>query len=249
MMPDVGRPEHLVHWIEANPLIEHHALYGIIPACGRRSVKYKLFLLPILALNTVFICASHGANMATASPTLKDRGNGLIYDTELDVTWLQNANVAEFGMTWNDAIAWVNAFVYAGLDDWRLPDSPATAQGFINEGELGHLYYTTLGNPALGPLENVGPFVNFPAPNVTIPPATFWLSATPLFPGSAWSFEFNNGFQNAASAEGNFWFVWPVRKGDVTAKDNNVPDAGSTLGLLAFALSGLSLLHRIRRLL
>jgi hypothetical protein len=53
-------------------------------------------------------------------------------------------------MTWNDATAWVDAFVYAGLNDWRLPYSPVTAQGFINEGELGHLYYTTLGNPALG---------------------------------------------------------------------------------------------------
>jgi hypothetical protein len=42
--------------------------------------------------------------MATASATLIDRGNGLIYDSELDVTWLQNANVAGSFITWNDAI-------------------------------------------------------------------------------------------------------------------------------------------------
>src|SRR4029077_3619383 len=133
---------------------------------------------------------------------------GLIYDSDLNITWLQNANPAGVGMSWNDATAWVDAFVYAGFDDWRLPNSPATTSGFINEGELGHLYYTTLGDPAVGPLENIGPFVNVPST------AVFWLSSTPLHAGSAWGFEFYRGMQNA-SADINPWYVWPVRNGDV----------------------------------
>ena len=34
---------------------------------------------------------------STASATLIDRGGGLIYDTDLDITWLQDANYAGGG--------------------------------------------------------------------------------------------------------------------------------------------------------
>ena len=71
--------------------------------------------------------------MATASATLIDGGNGLIYDSELDVTGLKNANVAEVGMTWNDAIAWVDSFVYGGLDDWRLPNHQSLRKGSLTK--------------------------------------------------------------------------------------------------------------------
>ncbi len=72
-----------------------------------------------------------------ASATLWDRGAGLIYDDELNVTWLANANyaltsnyvtpggrsVAEtFGrMNWNEAGQWANQLSYGGLTGWRLP--------------------------------------------------------------------------------------------------------------------------------
>jgi hypothetical protein len=29
----------------------------------------------------------------------------------------------------------------AGYDDWRLPTTPGTITGPVNEGEMGHLYY------------------------------------------------------------------------------------------------------------
>ena len=35
---------------------------------------------------------------------LHDRGNGLIYDDGLDITWMENANSADITMTWDDAI-------------------------------------------------------------------------------------------------------------------------------------------------
>jgi len=71
-----------------------------------------------------------------AEATLIDRGGGLIYDSGLDVTWLQNANLAAtngFGvsgiggsgvMTWDTAQSWIaamNAAHYLGYSDWRLP--------------------------------------------------------------------------------------------------------------------------------
>jgi hypothetical protein len=73
-----------------------------------------------------------------ADAALVDRGNGLIYDTVLDVTWLQNANAAAGSsfddgelttdgiMTWASAMSWVDGLTYADstgtvYSDWRLP--------------------------------------------------------------------------------------------------------------------------------
>ena len=71
-----------------------------------------------------------------AQATLIDRGGGLIYDNALNVTWLQNANLAAtdtFGvsgissgglMSWNTANQWIGAMNtadYQGYSDWRLP--------------------------------------------------------------------------------------------------------------------------------
>ncbi len=72
-----------------------------------------------------------------AQAALHDRGNGLIYDDVLDVTWLQDANLAatrnfgvygirsdgsfsrcDIGMEWVDAM---NAAGYKGFTDWQLP--------------------------------------------------------------------------------------------------------------------------------
>jgi hypothetical protein len=69
-----------------------------------------------------------------AQATLIDRGSGLIYDDQLDITWLQDANYAKTSgydadgmMTWADANAWaanlsyydsVRGYTYT---DWRLP--------------------------------------------------------------------------------------------------------------------------------
>jgi hypothetical protein len=110
------------------------------------------------------------------------------YDPALDVTWLADANLARTqafgvpgidangGMDWQTANAWIdalNATVYLGVDDWRLPQTrPADGVAFDNAhefdgstdvgysigapgtphagstgSEMTHLYYTTLANP------------------------------------------------------------------------------------------------------
>ena len=103
----------------------------------------------------------------SANAALYDRGNGLIYDDVLDITWLQDANYAQTSgydsdgrMNWSQANAWAAQLSYGGYDDWRLPSanlmnptSPCWAddgscdRGHNNTtGELGHMFYNNLGN-------------------------------------------------------------------------------------------------------
>lgn len=107
---------------------------------------------------------------------LVDRGNGLIYDTTLNITWLADLNYAATSgymgtgvnangtMTWAAAGFWADALVYGGYSDWRLPTlnpSDTTCSDSIDRGgsigleyvgtgctggELSHLFVADLGN-------------------------------------------------------------------------------------------------------
>lgn len=121
-----------------------------------------------LALCAVLI--SSGA----AQAALIDRGGGLIYDTDLNVTWLQDANLADsnsFGvsgilingaMSWSTAQSWIAAMRdsnYLGYNDWRLPtvtDTGTPGCDFAYSGtdcgyyvntatsKMAHLFYDEL---------------------------------------------------------------------------------------------------------
>ena len=140
------------------------------------------------AAMALFIVASGVSSVANA--VLVDRGGGLIYDTDLNITWLSNANVNGL-MNWDDAMAWASNFSYydsvrnVTYTDWRLPTTTDTGTpgcnfsyngtdcGFNSTGsEMSHLFYTELGNKGYhdtagaGPQEgwglvNKGPFTNF----------------------------------------------------------------------------------------
>jgi hypothetical protein len=87
-----------------------------------------LVLLAVLILSSVPVYAD-----------LIDRGSGLIFDTTLNITWLQNANYSAGSsydngssatdgiMSWDNAIGWAESLVYydsvRGVfwEDWRLP--------------------------------------------------------------------------------------------------------------------------------
>jgi hypothetical protein len=116
---------------------------------------------------SVFLCAMVLVLgfVGTSNAFLYDRGNGLIYDSDQNITWLQDANLAateKFGvseynpdtsygidysgrMGWNTAQDWIaamNAANYKGYEDWRLP---ATVEGPSWWGTIFYNGTTTCG--------------------------------------------------------------------------------------------------------
>lgn len=109
------------------------------------------------------------ATVPNAHAALYDRGNGMIYDSALNITWLQDSNYGntsgafQNGASWEIANAWAQDLVYGGFSDWRLASARLTGidngtKGGTNDGstdrgynnthsELGHLF-AELGNKA-----------------------------------------------------------------------------------------------------
>jgi uncharacterized repeat protein (TIGR01451 family) len=173
----------------------------------------KFIVRPLQFLTVLIIVCGF---LTSTRAELIDRGGGLIYDTDLNITWLQDANYAKTSgyhatgiMTWDEAMTWARKLVYAGLDGWRLPmtlqpdPSCSVQNGYLSRGynctgsEMGTLYYTALGNTA-GLLTNTGPFINVPLTGGTASLGWWWSSTeyASLIGGDldhAWSFAFQGG--------------------------------------------------------
>jgi hypothetical protein len=116
-----------------------------------------------------------GLMSGAAQAALIDRGGGMLYDTVLNVTWLQDANYAKTSgydadglMTWSQANTWASNLEYHDsvrnqeLIGWRLasndPVGAAWNYNFAYDGstdygfniisansELAYMYYINLG--------------------------------------------------------------------------------------------------------
>ncbi|OAI25422.1 DUF1566 domain-containing protein [Methylomonas koyamae] len=109
-------------------------------------------------------------HLPTAQAALLDRGGGMLYDTVLNVTWLQDANYAKTSgydadgkMDWHAAVAWADQLEFGGFSDWRLAgikpvNGIAYNENFSDDGstdyawnvsspnsELGYMYFVNLG--------------------------------------------------------------------------------------------------------
>ena len=78
------------------------------------------------AVSVLFVGVLGLAASESTKAGLIDRGNGLIYDTVLNVTWAQDIALSStLGgpgiFNWYGAKAFVDQLVYEGYDDWRLP--------------------------------------------------------------------------------------------------------------------------------
>ena len=169
--------------------------------------------LLVVTISLGFIGFAHSA--------LIDRGNGLIYDSDRNITWFYDANYA---MTsgWhpdgrmhlsqaNAFIAYLNSINFRGINNWRLPEADPTC---VNPGgydcvdsEMGHLYYTELGNNSAELATEYGPFIN-------VGWNYFW-TGTEWAPDYSYIFGFSYGQQGFGGNELVTYYVMLVRDGDV----------------------------------
>ena len=153
------------------------------------------------------------------------------YDTLLDATWYLTGNNS--GLNWDDARSWAARLTVGTFGGWSLPVADETCAGYnCTNGQMGELYYTALGNAALGPLTNTGPFKNLVS-------FDYWTGTeNDPAPTTAWIFNPSDGFQ-FASAKRFGLFALAIRPGDVAA----VPEPG-TVALLLSGLAGVMVMRR-----
>jgi len=195
-----------------------------------------VFLAPAMVL---CFCGSTDANLFDRG--VDSLGNKLIYDSDLNITWYDFMKSPD---NWQNQVNWAAGlavnFGVNTYDDWRLPvtfDQACSGYNCTNS-EMGHLYYTELGNIAIiggGPLANTGPFQKLQG--VSYWSGTDYSPELPLL--NAWQFNFFGGFQ-AGGAKMFDLSVLAVRPGDVSSTLVPVPPA-VLLGLLGLGAAGLKL--------
>lgn len=166
----------------------------------------KIFVLLTILLS--FTVSAHADLELLGQGTSTNGTYNLIYDTDLDVTWYDYTSGSEpNGETWQTQMDWAGALsvTFNGntYTDWRLPTSDISCLGdFCTGSEMGHLYYTELGNsnwgagyPDNGCLED-SPWCLLNTDNFQNLYAKRYWSSTSYDTDGAFSFEAGSGFQS-----------------------------------------------------
>lgn len=154
-------------------------------------MKRIRFISIVVSLFTVLLLI----NIASADLDLLGQGtssNGtwnLFYDTDLDITWYdftRSWDLLPNQENWADTLSVTfGSYTYA---NWRLPSgNQHLCSGYnCTDNEMGHLYYTELGNAAAGPLATIYPFAN-------LQPEKYWVCCSHGDQVSMTGFDFETG--------------------------------------------------------
>jgi hypothetical protein len=202
---------------------------------------------PVSIFRRAVLAAAAGlAFGGAAQAALIDRGGGMIYDSVLNITWLQNWNQAvgtpfDFfppgsgRMTWPTARAWADSLVWGGFDDWRLPTmvdtgSPGCTFSYAGGTDCGYNVQTIGGGVVFSEMAHLW-YVTL-GNKAFCDPATS--TATTCVEQEGWGLRnrgpFTNmqsgiywtGLPNALQPEGSSW-IFLVRDGGQTRDGIGMP--------------------------
>lgn len=197
---------------------------------------------PRIAATLALSLISVSANAALLSRA----GGQAYYDTDLNVTWLANANLAagsiyddgasttDGRMTWASAQSWIgslNTANYLGVNNWQAPEANAACTGYAcPSSDLYHLFYVEgINDAAPSPFANVGG-------------GYYWSDDAFSSPGFAHVFNLDDVFggQQGQFAKNTSTFAWAWA---VSAGDTVVP-APAAVWLFGSALGVMGLVRR-----
>jgi len=178
-----------------------------------RNIGFIVLLLASFIISTL---SAHAELIVRGTDSL---GHRLIYDTDYDITWYDYPRDV---FPWLDQREWAFTLTvnFNGIiiDDWRLPTAynqdgsgPCVLYNCTGS-EMGHLYYTALGNTAGGPLTNTGDFQNLQS-------GTYWLleggTSTAFYFMTSYGVQANYGMEGPGF-KNNPLYALAVREGDAS---------------------------------
>lgn len=172
-------------------------------------------------------------------------GGAAIYDSDLNITWLANANLAAtntFGtpgvntdgsMGWGTVVNWIAALnhaKYLGFSTWRLPSIPVQdptcstqntnpnySVGYnCTGGEMGQLFYDELGGMAYNSIASLHNYNYSLFSNFVLGNSIYW-SSTPYPQPLNPNDHFGFQFGGGSIYQVSSGYVIPVLTGDVAA--------------------------------
>lgn len=188
--------------------------------------------------------------VSSAFATFIELGGGMVYDSDLDITWLQDANYAmsshydsDGRMSWDAAMTWASTLDLGGVTGWRLPSfDPDNARPPVptSTNEFGSLWYTLSGGTYIDESTDISPFINLPLQSGSWEPYLEWYWTgleNAADTSRAWRMSMNCACWDAPTKDIEY-YAWAVHDGRV-----GIPEPG-TMALLGIGLVGLGLFRR-----